>query len=249
MGQAGQTGDRRDDEGGRFWAFISYSHRDEKIVRRLHRALETYRVPKPLVGMRRGGFVVPPRLAPVFRDRDELASAPDLSQEIKSALGQSRALVVVCSPEAARSPRVNDEILWFRNIGRSQRVISVIVSGEPGVGEPGRECFPRALLMGPDGTTAAITPIAADARPGKDETRGSLQKVVAGILGISLDELRQRERQRRKQAAIRIVVSALAMLFVLVTVYVGLSDAKVPLPGAATVRGRRPFAPGWTREP
>ena len=40
----------------RYWAFISYSHQDEAWARWLHGALETYRVPRRLVGrVTRGG--------------------------------------------------------------------------------------------------------------------------------------------------------------------------------------------------
>ena len=34
----------------RYWAFLSYSHRDRRVAERLHRALETYRIPPRLVG-------------------------------------------------------------------------------------------------------------------------------------------------------------------------------------------------------
>ena len=34
----------------KYRGFITYSHRDEAFVRSLHRALEAYRVPKPLIG-------------------------------------------------------------------------------------------------------------------------------------------------------------------------------------------------------
>jgi len=56
----------------KYRAFISYSHRDEKWAAWLHSALETYRIPKSLVGSETSFGVVPARLAPVFRDRDEL---------------------------------------------------------------------------------------------------------------------------------------------------------------------------------
>ena len=56
----------------KYFAFISYSHADERWSRWLHRALETYRVPRKLVGRRMENGTVPVRLQPVFRDRDEL---------------------------------------------------------------------------------------------------------------------------------------------------------------------------------
>jgi hypothetical protein len=78
----------------RYRAFLSYSHRDEVAARRLHRQLEAYRVPRGLQRDGEGRAILPPRLHPVFRDRDELASAARLSTVIEAALDQSEALAM-----------------------------------------------------------------------------------------------------------------------------------------------------------
>ena len=44
---------------------------------------------------------LPERLAPIFRDRDDLSSASDLSQKLGHALEDSENLIVICSPAAA----------------------------------------------------------------------------------------------------------------------------------------------------
>ena len=59
--------------GSRYRAFISYSHKDRAWADWLHRALESYTVPKHLVGRHTSAGEVPARIAPVFRDREELA--------------------------------------------------------------------------------------------------------------------------------------------------------------------------------
>ena len=87
-------------------AFISYSHTDEQTARWLHRYLENYRMPRAL----NGGGAAQKRLRPIFRDREELASSVSLSESIKTALMRSEALIVVCSPAAAQSKWVNEEI-------------------------------------------------------------------------------------------------------------------------------------------
>jgi len=115
----------------KYKAFISYSHKDEKWAARLHKALETYSIPKHLVGQQADHGEIPRRLGPIFRDRDELPSATDLGQKVDAALEQSSALIVICSPEAARSRWVNEEILAFKRLGRSNRIFSLIVGGEP----------------------------------------------------------------------------------------------------------------------
>ena len=86
----------------KYQAFISYSHRDERWAARLHKAIEAYRIPKSLIGRSASKGVVPSRIFPVFRDRDELASSPDLSESLRLALRQSAHLIVLCSPAAAR---------------------------------------------------------------------------------------------------------------------------------------------------
>ena len=69
----------------KYWAFLSYSHADTRWASWLHRALESYRPPKQLIGTATAYGPVPKRLAPVFRDREELASATDLGAVINAA--------------------------------------------------------------------------------------------------------------------------------------------------------------------
>jgi tetratricopeptide (TPR) repeat protein len=202
----------------RYRAFISYSHRDAHWGTWLHRSLESYRPPKPLIGTVTSRGVVPKRLAPVFRDRDELASATDLTAVINEALRESACQIVICSPTAAKSRWVNQEILAFKRLGRENRIFCIIVAGEPNATDvPDRadqECFPPALRfkIGADGELSSVRtePVAADARPGKDgKTRAKL-KLIAGILGLGYDALAQRENQRRNRRLVVIASTAAA---------------------------------------
>ena len=79
----------------RYWAFISYSHADEAQVAWIHRALESYRLPKRLVGQLTELGAVPRRLFPIFRDQDELPGSSDLGGKLREALKASRNLIVV----------------------------------------------------------------------------------------------------------------------------------------------------------
>ena len=117
--------------GSAFCAFISYSHADERHAAWLQRALERWQVPRRLVGSEGRFGPIPPRLGKVFLDRDELPSAASLSDEIQAALAASQTLVVICSPAAARSRWVNEEIRSFKAMGKAQRVLAMIVAGEP----------------------------------------------------------------------------------------------------------------------
>lgn len=101
----------------KYWAFLSYSHRDQKWVDWLHKALETYRVPRPLVGKESRDGKIPSRPFPIFRDREELPVSSDLGLNIKEALRESRYLIVICSPRAAQSRWVGEEIRTFKKLG------------------------------------------------------------------------------------------------------------------------------------
>src|SRR5262245_23004992 len=64
-------------------AFISYSHADSKWAAWLHRAIESYHVPRQFVGQSSPLGKIPRRLAPVFRDRDELPSSSNLGAALE----------------------------------------------------------------------------------------------------------------------------------------------------------------------
>jgi hypothetical protein len=228
----------------RYWAFISYSQRDAELAQSLHKKLETFRVPRNLVGRCVRDRTIPRRLIPIFRDRDELPSAGDLTGKIRQALEASYALIVICSPYAAASPWVNEEIRTFKELGRADRIFPFIVDGEPyasdrpALGLP--ECFPPALrfAVADDGTLTdrRSDPLAADARKGKDGRSNALLKLIAGLLGIGFDDLRRRElarqRQRRQIVSLACVAAGLAM----VAMYVGLADTGINLPGSSDIR-------------
>ncbi len=200
----------------KYRAFISYSHRDGQWGEWLHRSLEKYRVPASLVRQQNNDSPLPKTLFPVFRDREELPSSANLGNQIQSALQSSRYLVVICSPDSARSHWVNEEILEFKRAGRENDILAIIVAGEPNASEqPGgdatEECFPPALRrqLGADGqlSTQRAEPIAADARPEGDGKQDAFLKIVAGLLGVGFNDLKRRElvqARRRMQIAFAI---------------------------------------------
>lgn len=211
------------DEGQTYWAFLSYSHRDEAAAKALQRRLETYRVPKRLVGRHTSAGRVPARVRPVFRDRDELHAGADLKAHVRDALAASRWMIVLCSPDAAGSPWVEREIVEFKKLHGEGRVLACIVAGEPYAsrlaGRAHEECFPRALryALGPDGASdgAELEPIAADMRAHADGPRRAPLKLLAGMLGLGFDELVRRDLQRRLRWLTALAVGSLAGMGVL----------------------------------
>lgn len=187
----------------RYRAFLSYSHRDAAIAQRLHRRLEAYRVPPGLRDGEADAREIPTRLHPVFRDREELASAARLSDSIEAALDASAALIVVCSPAAVASHWVGQEILRFRRRHPDRPVLAFVAAGDPGLDPrfaPEHAALPLALLLAdplqPEGDLGE--PLAADARSEGDGFAAAFLKLVAGLLDVRYDALRQRDARRRQ---------------------------------------------------
>ena len=202
----------------RYWAFLSYSHRDTVWGKWLHKALEGYRIDKDLVGRKTPIGIVPKTLRPIFRDREDFSAGHSLTEQTLAALEASHFLIVICSPNAAQSKYVNEEVRRFKMLGRGGRIIPIIVDGEPG--DPARECFAPALRckVGSDGeiTDEREEPVAADARTQGDGKEIAKQKVVAGLLGLGLDEIvRRAERARKRRHR---VWAALAGVFLLLAI-------------------------------
>ena len=118
-------------------AFISYRHLepDAYVAERLQRMLESYRPPK--------GAGVKDRIEYVFLDRAELPTSKSLDQSLKDALHNSDYLIVILSEKYKESIWCMEEIRVFKEIhgGRVDRILPVLVQGEPADALPGEICF------------------------------------------------------------------------------------------------------------
>ena len=191
-----REGDKQAGGAPRFRAFLSYSHADACAARRLHRRLETYRLPRRL----RQGIVpsccaLSGRLGPIFRDREDFPAAQDLSHAVKQALAESDKLIVLCSPDAALSSWVAQEIALFRQLHPGRPILCALIRGEPA------DSFPSVLNSGAE-------PLAADLRREGDGARLGLLKIVAGLAEVPLDALIQRDAQRRQRRVTAITLAA-----------------------------------------
>ena len=188
----------------KYKAFISYSHADESWARWLHKALETYRIPKRLVQK----YKLPSnRLIPIFRDRDELASSGNLSDVIQDAMANSEYLIVICSRHSAQSRWVNEEIRKFKMLGHSDKVLCLLID------EP-ESSFPPSTLVEFNSSGEQISdnlePLAADARQGFDGKAMAKLKIIAGLINVGLDELIRRDANRGQKRMMAIAVAAVA---------------------------------------
>jgi WD40 repeat protein len=187
-----------------YWAFISYSHRDAAWGEWLHKRLENYRVPHSLSGKPSRDDKIPRRLFPVFRDREELPVSADLGANIRNCLQNSRYLIVICSRFSAKSRWVEEEVRYFKALGREDHILCAIIDGEPNASDrsdrDAEECFPAAIRFQTDSqgqlTTERTEPVAADLRKSADGKRKGALKIIAGLLGVNFDELQNRERRR-----------------------------------------------------
>ena len=218
----------------RYYAFLSYSHQDKDLADWLHRELEKFRVPSSIAGRLTASGVVPRRLTPIFRDQHDLSASGDLAEEIKAALAASQFLVVLCSPTAAKSRWTNQEIESFKRTRPEGCVLAAIASGEPFASDvPGREaeeCFPPALRYRYDRrgrpTNKRAEPLAADLRGNPEERRTGFLKLVAGMLGVGLDELVQRETTRRHRHLAWLAAASLGGMAVTSTLAVTAINAR-----------------------
>ncbi len=184
-------------------AFISYSHRDMAWAKWLQHRLETFHVPREIAGERMGR-----RRLRVFRDQTDLAGA-ELQASLNRELEKSRFLVVICSPASAASRWVDEEIRTFRRLGRRDRIIPFIVSGEPMSDQPELECFPPCLRTGEEEDDPLGVNIQEIGR-GK-----AFLKLVSVLLEVRFNRLVDREKQRRRRTLL--VICALCTVTLAVT--------------------------------
>jgi hypothetical protein len=202
----------------RYAAFISYRHmpRDRAWAIRIMRDLETYRTPKAL-----RVSALPERVGRLFRDEDEIPASSDLSDQIKDALKRSDNLIVICTPDTPASLWVRREIELFQEMGKGDRVIPLLIAGEPNESFPPELRRRRIEQRRDDGTLQVtfeeIEPIAADVRPRADEKKSAtehraLLRLTSALLGCRFDDLARRDEERRMAARRRYIGAGAAFL-------------------------------------
>jgi hypothetical protein len=191
-------------------AFISYNSADREIARKLQRALESYSIPKAVRGRTTRFGLIGERIGKVCRDRTDFKTGESLNAALVEALDKSGALVVLCSPDSARSKWVNAEVEHFQASGRTARIFPLIIRTDESRLVP--NSFPAALKRA-DGDEA----IAADLQESGDGWHDGVLKILASILDVDFDALRQRalEAARRRARTAYGVAGGMALLAVL----------------------------------
>ncbi len=225
------------DNENKYWAFLSYSHQDNHSPRSgtpeathlcwgdwLHDALKTFSIPAEFAGQINGrGEIIPQQIHPIYQAELELSADANLSASVRKALEQSICLVVICSPRSAKNLQVNETVRYFKQLGRSQHILPIVVAGEPNVSQgqppgaaPENECLVPALRhpVQADGTIDTTRRagkfIFVDARHGVDQREILAQdhrhaeadlelakiQLIALLLGVGFNGLWWREQKR-----------------------------------------------------
>ena len=173
-------------QAARYDGFIACSESDAPWAERLSQRLERYYAVRPL--MLKQHF---------FRTLDENKDYA-LSQTTTSALEASRSLIVICSPAAAKSHRVNEEIRAFKSRHPNRPVFPLIIDGKPG--DEDGECFPPLLRfeLDADGciTKGPNDVEASDARQWAGDPERAAERIAFDLLGLSSGKRAEGPRRR-----------------------------------------------------
>ncbi len=186
-------------------AFISYRHSelDKYVAENLHKQLETFRLPKSIAKKRPGEKN---KIERVFRDKEELPLTSNLEDPIVDALNNSEWLIVICSPRLRESLWCKKEIETFVALRGRERVLAVLIEGEPSESFPDELLYETKVQTLSDGTVEEVKmpvePLAADVR-GKTKKemlkamKTEILRLLAAMFQLSYDDLRQRHKERR----------------------------------------------------
>ncbi len=179
---------------------------DASVANKLAESIRRYRLPS--------GTVLPDSGLDYRRVYVEV-SGRDFDDEAREILDHSRFLAVLCSPETRKSSFVLDRLAYFRETGKDDNIIAVIVRGEPA------DSFPESFIekktvqkILPDMTVVerveTIEPVASDLRAEtrqrwKEALSYETVRIIASVLGLHPDDLEQRHRMRRRKAVVTLV--------------------------------------------
>ena len=200
-----------------YYAFVSYRSSDEKWARWLQEKIEGYRLPTTI--QHEHSDLPKTRLRPCFRYHTDI-QPNELKTELRQKLEQSKYLLVICSPRSAQSQWVGAEIDTFVELGRRDRIIPVIVEGQPYSGDPETECYNPALLrhfphsdnINEDREILGVNIHEEGSGSTYMKRERAVMQVVSRMLGVSFDRIWQRQKRRIRQ---RIILSITGMLLVL----------------------------------
>ena len=145
---------------------------------------------------------MPKKVWPVFRDNTDLDSGR-LEENIRHELERSHYLIVICSPEAARSPWVGKEVKYFATLHGADKIIPFVVSGIPYSNDIETECIHEqikaisqeellpSLRLSPFAPSMDISPESINTARFAMKKKRAFIRVVARLLDIKFNTLWQ----------------------------------------------------------
>lgn len=173
------------------------------------------------------------RISRVFRDKEELPLVTNLADPITEALQNSEYLIVICSPRLPESMWCRKEIETFIEMHDREHVLAVLIEGEPDTSFPEELLYREVEETGNDGTVIKrkipVEPLAADVR-GTDlrevrrKIKSELLRLAAPMFDCNYDDLKQRHREQKTRRIIMtsVSVSAVCLLFGLISTMMAL---------------------------
>lgn len=216
----------------KYFAFISYSSKDYKRAKYLQNRLEYYKMPSILC-TEKGWDRHPMR--PIFFAPTDIQPG-NLSEELKKRLRDSRYLIVVCSPDSAKSDWVAREVRYFHEIGRGDDIYLYIVEGVPHSGNPMTECFNPVFdeLSIPEILAVNIRE-KISVWPFLNRERAIIQ-LITKLLGVEFDLLWNRHRRQSRL----IIATVLVFIVLLISSFVILRYVSLPVDVEIHIQDKTP---------
>lgn len=199
----------------KYFAFISYNSKDTAWGKKLQKKLEHYKLPATLCSEHNWQRTP---IKPVFFAPTDIQPG-GLSEELQERLKASQNLIVICSPNSAKSQWVGKEIEFFHNLGRTKNIHFFIVDGIPHSGDPDTECFnPVVNQLGLPEILGANIHEKNYKWPWLNKERAYVQ-LVSKLLGVEFDTIWQRHKRQLIRKAVAWTAGFIAVLFALVFVW------------------------------
>ena len=140
-----------------------------------------------------------------------------LDEELKSRLRSSEHLIVICSPNSAKSEWVGREIEYFHSIGRTRNIHFFIVEGIPHSGNPNTECFnPIVKKLGLPEILGANIHERVYRWPWMNRERAYVQ-LISKLLNVEFDSIWQRHKRLMIRNAVLWIIGAIMVIAALIT--------------------------------
>ena len=199
----------------KYFAFISYNTKDTAWGKRVHKKLEHYRMPSTLCSEH--GWKQKP-MKPIFFAPTDIQPG-GLTTELQERLKSSRNLIVICSPNSAKSKWVGKEIEYFHSLGRTNNIHFFIVDGVPHSGNEETECFnPIVDTLGLPEILGANIHEKVSRWPWINKERAFVQ-LITKLLGVEFDSIWQRHKRMMIQQVVTWTIGIVAILAALFGVW------------------------------